>query len=341
MKMRNFCFLFECIVIFALLGVIVFLIKEEEPKAAGTEVSFQETVVESSEEEEKKEKKVSVVESKETKKRKEKDNIDKKEEILQNNKLKEETATSQNTKDRVLSVQEKMILEKQIKVVVFGDSIWNAERGENGISEQVMEATGVKIYNCAIGGTTAAVVNESVRWDDWTSNSFNGMMYIANEIVSAEKLIPNDAAYSVIKEVDFEDVDYVIVSYGLNDYFSDVPIYPREYYDLNSYVGALRHGIQKLKEEYPQLKFILTSPTYCGWFEGERQFELDDYVEAARSVSQEYDTYFLDMYHALGKNPEEKSKYLEDGVHLTDEGLKVYAHSVIDFFKNLPEETRE
>ena len=86
------------------------------------------------------------------------------------------------------------------------------------------------------------------------------------------------------------------------------------------------------------MKFILTSPTYCGWFEGERQFELDDYVEAARGVAAEFDTYFLDMYHALGDNPTEKSKYLEDGVHLTQEGLTVYANCVIDFLNNLPAE---
>ena len=75
------------------------------------------------------------------------------------------------------------------------------------------------------------------------------MMYIATDIVSASELIPNDEAYHVIKDIDFDEIDYVIVSYGLNDYFSDIPIYPQEYYDMNSYVGALRHGINKLKKK--------------------------------------------------------------------------------------------
>lgn len=325
MKKYNFYFLGECVIILGLLAVIAFLIKDNKHTVIGRESVAEEAVQDITEEFEGEPEGQVVVQSQP------KDVAEVKKE--EDNRTKEE--------DGIVSVQEKIASENQIKIVVFGDSIWNADRGENGISEQVMEATGVKIYNCAIGGTTAAVKGESTEWDEWTSKSFNGMMYIANDVVSADELIGNDEAYNVIKEVDFEDVDYVIVSYGLNDYFSDVPIYPQEYFDLTSYVGALRHGVHKMKEEYPHLKFILTSPTYCGWFEGERQFELDDYVEAARGVAEEFDTYFLDMYHALGDNPTEKSKYLEDGVHLTQEGLTVYANCVIDFLKNLPQEAEK
>ena len=220
---------------------------------------------------------------------------------------------------------------KKTQIVVFGDSIWNAGRGTDGISEQIMKEKDVIIYNCSIGGTTAAVYNESTKWEEWTSNSFNGMMYITNDLISEDQLIPNDTAAKVFKEIDFSQVDYIIVSYGLNDYFSNVPIFPKDYFDLTSYVGALRHGVHKIQKQYPDIKFILTSPTYCGWFEGERDFGLGDYVEAARGVSAEYETYFLDMYHALGKNPQEKTQYLEDGVHLTPEGRSLYARAVIEF----------
>ena len=230
---------------------------------------------------------------------------------------------------------EEMAEEDVTKIVVFGDSIWDSERGEDGISERVMEQLDVVIYNCAVGGTAAAIDGEAQSWDNWTSDSFNGMMYIANDIISAKELIPETDAYDVITKVDFNEVDYVIVSYGLNDYFSDIPIHPQTYYDTASYVGALRHGVQKLREEYPQLKFILTSPTYCEWFKGERQFELGAYTEAARGVAKEMDTYFLDMYHALGKTPEEKMEYLSDGVHLNEEGRRLYAHSVIEYLKEL------
>ena len=226
------------------------------------------------------------------------------------------------------------------KIVVFGDSIWNAGRGENGISEQIMEELNVEVYNCAIGGTSAAIEDDDITLENWDSKSLNGMMYIANGLIDADELIGEDAACEVIKSVDFEEIDYVIVSYGLNDYFSDIKVYPDEYYDLNSYVGALRHGIRKLQKNYPNIKVILTSPTYCEWFKGERQYELGMYTESARSVAEELDLYFLDMYHALGDTPDEKTQYLSDGVHLTDEGLTLYANWVIENLKGMGIETK-
>jgi len=232
MKKYNFYFLGECVIILGLLVVIAFLIKDDKHTVIGRESVVEEAVQEMTEEFEGDQEGQVVVQSQPkdvAKVKKEEDNRSKEE-------------------DGIVSVQEKIASENQIKIVVFGDSIWNADRGENGISEQVMEATGVKIYNCAIGGTTAAVKGESTAWDEWTSKSFNGMMYIANDVLSADELIGNDEAYNVIREVDFEDVDYVIVSYGLNDYFCDVSIYPKEYYEITNYVGALRNGITKLKK---------------------------------------------------------------------------------------------
>lgn len=240
----------------------------------------------------------------------------------------EQISTSENT---CLDAKE----EDKVKIVVFGDSIWNAGRGEDGISERVMEQLKVEIYNCAIGGTTAAVDGESTDLSSWTSNSFNGMMYIARGKADGSEIIPDDKAYEVLQTVDFNEVDYVIVSYGLNDYFSDIPVYPKHYFDMTSYIGALRHGIHKLGKDYPNIEFILTSPTYCGWFKGERQYELGTYVEAARSVAQQMELHFLDMYHALGKNPDEKTEYLSDGVHLNEEGRRLYAHSIVEYLKEL------
>lgn len=222
------------------------------------------------------------------------------------------------------------------KIVVFGDSIWNAARGEDGISEYIQQATGTTVYNCAIGGTTAALVEGENSMENWTSNCFNGMIYVARKLVPAEKVLgDNTVVLDIIKQVDFAEMDYVIVSYGLNDFFCDVSIYPKEYYEITNYVGALRNGITKLKENYPHLKIIVISPTYTQMFEGEKTFEIGDYVEAARGVAAEMEVEFLDMFHILGNNAESRMEHLDDGVHLSAEGRKVYSDAVIHFLENL------
>ena len=215
------------------------------------------------------------------------------------------------------------------KIVVFGDSIWNDSRGEDGVSEQLMSMTGSTVYNCAIGGTSAALVGNNPKdIRDWDDQSFNGMVYVANDVVSARQVLGDTAAYEVIEQVDFNTVDYILVSYGLNDFFSGVPVYPEYYYDINSYVGALRNGILHLREHYPQAQIVLVTPTYSQLFESEREYHIGDYVEAMRSVAAEMNTGLADMYHAMGEDPGSRIQHLDDGVHLSSEGRSIYAESI-------------
>lgn len=322
MKKHNFVFVGECVIVIALLVLIGLLIKDDNRGVQKEKTAN--SVVVSTDELEK------VVE----------DNFVEASSVKESEDLSKvavETSVK-SVSNREESVSDNDVLqvdEDKVKIVVFGDSIWNEGRGTDGISEQVMEQLDVEIYNCAIGGTTAAVDGDVPEREEWDSRSFCGMVYVARGIIDADELMPDDAACEVIKQVDFNEVDYVIVSYGLNDYFSDITVYPKEYYDKSSYVGALRYGIHRLQKSFPHLEIILTSPTYCEWFKGERQFELGRYVECARGVAQEMDVHFLDMYHALGKNPEEKMEYLSDGVHLTSEGRALYANSVIEYLKQL------
>ena len=220
-------------------------------------------------------------------------------------------------------------------IVVLGDSIWNDGRGVDGISEHVQEQTGATIYNCAVGGTTAALVGENTDMQNWSSSCFNGMIYVARDLVSVYQVIPEREATEIVRTVDFENMDYVIVAYGLNDFFSDVPIYPETYFDIKSYIGALRNGISKLQENYPHLQIIVVSPTYTKLFEGEKQYEIGSYVEAARSVASEMNVHFLDMFHVLGNDEESRTQHLGDGVHMSAEGRKVYADAVVRFFETL------
>ena len=222
------------------------------------------------------------------------------------------------------------------KIVVFGDSIWNSARGEDGVSEQLAELTGSIVYNCAVGGTSAAVVGESTDFSyDWRSKSFNGMVHVANKLLPADVILAETDACEVIKQVDFSTVDYLLVSYGLNDYFSDVSIYPNEYYDIATYVGALRNGILHFRENYPQAKIVLVTPTYTKVFEGERQHAIGEYVEGVKRVSQDMNTELIDVSFVLGDDMESRVSHLEDGVHLSAEGRSLYAKGIAEYLTQI------
>ena len=245
-------------------------------------------------------------------------------------------SVQEETKEQELQAVQ-TIEDSSLDIVVFGDSIWNEGRGTDGISEKLMDLTGAFVYNCAVGGTSAAVeedLSTNVRYD-WKSPSLNGLVYVANGELVAESILAEKEAYSVINKVDFEKIDYFIIAYGLNDFFSEVNIYPEDMYDMTTYVGALRHGIVKLKENYPSAKIILASPTYSEAFAGEKEDNLEEYAKAAKSVAEEYGAYFLDMYYGLGINAETKEQYLSDGVHLTSAGRELYANVVANLIHSL------
>lgn len=322
MKKINWYFIGECIIIALLLVIIALLLGEKGAKNDGI-TSIESVVNEES---------INEVDTTNA-------GVQKVTDIISENSVTEvsakpiETAVSSNDIPRMSDVL------KGKKIVVFGDSIWNDARGEDGVSEQLMALTGCTVYNCAIGGTSAAVVGESTEFSyDWRSQSFNGMVYVANKLLSPNVVLEGTEACEVIKQVDFPTVDYILVSYGLNDFFSDVSIYPKEYYELSNYVGALRNGILHLRENYPQAKIVLVTPTYTKLFEGEKEFEIGDYVEAMRSVSVEMNTELADMFHVLGTDAESRLEHLDDGVHLSSEGREVYAKGIAWYLTEIEKE---
>ncbi|MGN0306148.1 MAG: SGNH/GDSL hydrolase family protein [Lachnospiraceae bacterium] len=309
MKKINIVFLGECIIIAALLLLIGSLLRESPVTALGKEKED-----------------CSIAEATEAKEENQSvENIQYAKDLLAQKQEQEvsgnEGAVSQN------SVSENQTMQAdEESIVVFADSIWDGERGADGISERLEESLGVEVYNCSIGGTTAAVVSEPTDLrEGWKSYSLNGLMYIARKEVSADSLLTDLPALEEIKSIDFNEADYLIIAYGLNDFFSRVDIYPNDMFDMSTYVGALRHAVAKMKETFPDLKIILVAPTYCELYDDPNEESLEAYAEAVRMVAQEYGTYFWDMYHELGINAQNKDQYLEDGVHLSAEGRKLYA----------------
>ena len=329
MKNINWYFLGETVVILLLLFIIGGLLNEEQviAKEKKTKVQDIEIVIEKDFTENKEDDFVQYIEEEESEIQ-----------VTEQQTESEEMTCSvpEETKEQELQVVQ-TIEDSSLDIVVFGDSIWNEGRGTDGISENLMNLTGAFVYNCAVGGTSAAVeedLSTNVRYD-WKSPSLNGLVYVANGELEAECILAEKEAYSVINEVDFEKIDYFIIAYGLNDFFSEIDIYPEDMYDMTTYVGALRHGIVKLKENYPSAKIILASPTYSEAFAGEKEENLEEYAKAAKNVAEEYGTYFLDMYYGLGINAETKEQYLSDGVHLTPAGRELYANVVANLIQSL------
>ncbi len=234
-----------------------------------------------------------------------------------------------------------------LEILFLGDSQYANARGtDTAIPEfiDVMIDKNCTIYNLAIGGSAAALgPDERYMSDDaWTSASFYGMARLLNGHVPVsflETYYPD--LVPVFNRIDPKKLDYIIVDYGVNDFFNVTQIYDEEDTgDLSDFVAAYRESLGQLREAAPQAKILCCTPVYSQFFGKDGAYlgdgnilsngygALTDYVSAIDvNYRLESNTIYVDMYRGnrIDLDPYTAEEYLEDGVHLTERGRRAYA----------------
>lgn len=236
-----------------------------------------------------------------------------------------------------------------MQIVMLGDSILDGERGTGGVASLISMACNAKVYNMAMGGTTAAMLEgDSCEYDNWTSRS---MLGVVNAIVGNidGSIFEGYKAGEVLKECDFSKTDYFILEYGINDFLTQkIPqsIYledgtTRNINRLCTYTGALTTAVDMLRNNFPNAKIMIIAPHYCQFFQGDTfigdgysvDYGYGNLIAFSRAAGYVYDTnkennvLFYNAFEDSGINAETADKYLEDGIHLTAEGRRVYAET--------------
>lgn len=224
-------------------------------------------------------------------------------------------------------------------VVLMGDSNVAICHFEGTMEGLISDITGYEVYNMALGGTTAANIDEDNQPDEYYDkcclyNLINLPITGANEtyLDNPHKLNQyyEDAKLKIntLGIIDFERVDYLVLTFGINDYFSAIPYdNMSDKYDVTSYGGAMRSSIEKIHSYYPNLKIIVTTPTYCYVNECQKAIpaydydmgggKLKDYMDVCYGLEKDYDyVYLVDMYHKLGVNEYNYQNYMSDNLHI-------------------------
>lgn len=237
--------------------------------------------------------------------------------------------------------------EYDMQIVFMGDSILDSDREDNGVASLISNGCNAKVYNMAMGGTTAALMpNERYDFDHWDSR---GLLGVVNAILGNinTDIFEGYKAGQFLKECNFDETDFFVIEYGINDFLSHKVALSKylangEVLDedgVYTYTGALDTAVKLLKERFPDAGILIIAPHYCQIFEGEKYIG-DSYslnygcgtmVEFARGagyVSEQYKEEGVLFYNAMeesGIDAYNADKCLEDGVHLTEEGRIKYA----------------
>ena len=240
-----------------------------------------------------------------------------------------------------------------MQIVVLGDSIMADQRENNGdVPTLIGQACNAKVYNMAIGGTTAALLtDEQYNYENWTSI---GLLGVVNAIVGNidGSVFEGYETWNVLNECDFSETDYFVIEYGINDFTSRDIIQSRYLADgvvldidePHTYVGALQGAVKMLHDYFPDAKILLVPPHYCEFFDGEifagNSYSLDygngfliDFFGTASYVANEHreeNVLFFNSMQDCEIDAYSADEMLEDGVHLSNLGRRVYADHIAD-----------
>ncbi len=238
---------------------------------------------------------------------------------------------------------------KAYDIVFLGDSIIG-NTGNYSIVQMVGEELGRSTFNGAFGGSSMSVdVNfgwgsvTSAQWcmvrlakaivyDDWLSQQVAMAYADSYRDISLQALPYFQERMDTLMQIDFNQVEILIIEHGTNDYNAGRTLDNAEdLYDITTFGGALRTSLKLLQEAYPKLQIILLSPIYCEFGEAlelpcySTDFgggTLDEYVKLEQEIAKEFGVPYVDAYHGSGIWEENAKEYLSDGLHLNDEGVK-------------------
>ena len=241
-----------------------------------------------------------------------------------------------NNNERAIEIKNLKVPKVSLKgknILILGDSL-NARYAKN-ISDYIRNYTGSNVFNGALSGSrlstkvgnseNAPTGSEVVKY--LISGDFQPLENHINENRTGDLLESQLKTLEILKSVDLNNIDVVILAFGTNDRLESVPI-GNDTDDENNFKGALKLSIQRLQSANPKIKVILASQPYSynhdggeGYF-GEDTPNLSghvisDYVKAMEDVANKYHVHFLDNYTNAGINEFNKYFYFhtDDRVH--------------------------
>lgn len=224
-------------------------------------------------------------------------------------------------------------------LVCLGDSITGNYDAPTDYPSLIEAITGMNIVNGGVGSTRMSLHTDEYRKhlsfcslaDAIASGDFTNQITAANNIS-----IKNVYGHMVnLDMVDWNDVDYLTVFFGTNDWTGEVSLDNAENaYDTSTYLGAFRYGYEKIMSVYPHIKVVVVTPMYRHFDSADSDTQtyagkyLYEFGDALIDECKKYKIPFIDMYRISGVNKFTKLHYIEDGTHPTENGRRNIANII-------------
>lgn len=221
-------------------------------------------------------------------------------------------------------------------IVFMGDSILGNFKGSLSIPGFVGGLSGANTYNFAVGGTTAS---------SETADTEEGFHQMLSYFLNGEGMIEHENANAEIerfkKEYRKNQKLCFVIGFGLNDYFTGRVVATTPDADITTFYGALKSGILRIKEVYPNAEFVLLTPPYVLSFEYGSLIQSDvggnllAYVETVAAVAEDLEVIWIDQFYGLDIYKDNVLDYLLDDCHYNEKGRILMARNMLPYLYDL------
>lgn len=239
-------------------------------------------------------------------------------------------------------------------VLCLGNNPFTDDRSETGLASLITAKTGAVVYDCAFPNSSAAC-KYPVYNPEYTRDHFN-LYYVAecfrNNEFTAIASIANDEpdpiyaeTVEVMKTVDMDKVDVILIMYDSTDYNQGTPSdNPDNPNDVTAFTGGLRTTINNIKNTWPYIRVFVLSPTYALYMDEDGKLHngtttdmgngtLNHYVVKESDAAMDCGVSFIDNYFGT-INEDNYKEYLSDHMHYNQAGREKLADRIADIINN-------
>lgn len=199
-------------------------------------------------------------------------------------------------------------------IVVFGDDSFAYDRGPDGLASLLAEKCEATVYNCSFEGCSIAGETPVLDYENYPLECFSPLrlMYdlkydnfitldIAVDRLRAKNQLPDyfEDTIELLKNIDFDSVDIIIISNGINDYLKGhITTDLNDEYSSGSVYGSLMSCVDLIKELYPHIKVIISSPTFAYYTEEDGTLTSGEFRYTGTQTSETLGGYMINMKNA-------------------------------------------
>lgn len=239
-------------------------------------------------------------------------------------------------------------------VLCLGNNPFTDDKGDTGLCALIADKTDAVVYNCAFPDSSAACKYPNYN-PQYTRDHFN-LYYVVecfrnNEFTAINSIAGDEPdprymeSVDVMKTVDMDKVDVVLIMYDSTDYNIGTPSdNPDNPYDVTAFTGGLRTTIKNIQTTWPYIRILVMSHTYAQYMDENGKLlngtitdlgngTLNHYLVKESEAVLDCGVSFIDNYYGT-INEGNYQDYMSDYMHYNNAGREKIADRIADVINN-------